>query len=67
MKKTEKKENKQSKILSVHDTKAGWGSRGIVEPILNLDRDEWSNSYPIRFTFRKKHLYRNWWNFRQSL
>ena len=41
MKKTEMKRNRQGKTVSVHDTKACWGSRSIVEPILNLDRDEW--------------------------
>jgi len=57
MKKTEKKGNKEGKTVSVHDTKACWGSRGIVEPILNLDRDEWSISHPNCFTFRNKHTY----------
>jgi hypothetical protein len=67
MKKTEKKENKKSKTVSVHDTKACSESRGIVEPILNLDRDEWSNFHPRRFISMNKHLYHNGWTFREAL
>ena len=54
MKETEKKGNKKGKTVSVHETKSCRGRRGIVEPLLNLNRDEWSNYQRSRFTSKNK-------------